>query len=70
MYEHKTKFVSGFTEKYKISRLVYFEDCANINDAIAREKQIKGWVRARKIALINEMNPKWKDLSHDWFKQG
>jgi len=54
--------IEGFTKKYNITRLVYFEVFNNIEDAIRREKQIKGWVRKKKIALIESMNPDWKDL--------
>jgi putative endonuclease len=65
--EHKLGKVKGFTSKYNIKKLVYFEGGGNINEAIYREKQIKGWVRLRKIALIEEVNPGWKDLSDGWF---
>ena len=64
--EHKRKLIPGFTEKYGISRLVYFECFASPTDAIAREKQLKTWRRSRKIALIEAKNPVWKDLSADW----
>ena len=57
----------GFTFKYKINRLVYYEQFGDIRAAIGREKQIKGWLRAKKIALIQPMNPQWKDLSVDWY---
>lgn len=69
VYEHKQKLVPGFTEKYNISRLVYFEETSDVRDAIAREKQIKGWTRAKKIALIESINPEWKDLSDGWYEQ-
>ena len=62
VYEHKNKLIEGFTKKYNITRLVYFEVFNNIEDAIRREKQIKGWVRKKKIALIESINPEWKDL--------
>jgi len=62
VYEHKTKLVQGFTQKYNVDRLVYYEACANIVDAIRREKQLKGWTRKRKDALVNILNPKWDDL--------
>ena len=62
VYEHKNKLIDGFTKKYNITRLVYFEVFNNIEDAIRREKQIKGWVRKKKIALIESINPEWKDL--------
>ena len=63
IYEHKHHLVNGFTKKYKIGKLVYFEETNDINAAISREKQIKGWLRKKKIALIESMNPGWKDLS-------
>lgn len=65
--EHKGKLVSGFTSKYNIDRLIYFEATHDVNAAIAREKQIKGWRRSKKIALIESMNPELKDLSIEWF---
>ncbi|MBA4421392.1 MAG: endonuclease [Anaerolinea sp.] len=67
MYEHKNKLVAGFTARYNVDRLVYCEDTANILDAIAREKQLKGWLRIKKIKLIESINPGWDDLSKDWF---
>lgn len=66
--EHKEKRTAGFTSRYNVNRLVYFEDTHDINAAIAREKQIKGWLRQRKIALIESTNPTWRDLSDDWLK--
>jgi putative endonuclease len=68
MYEHKNKLVPGFTERYNVTRLVYFEETRDIDAAIRREKEIKGWLRKRKIELIVGMNPTWKDLSEDWFE--
>ncbi|RKY24786.1 MAG: GIY-YIG nuclease family protein [Planctomycetota bacterium] len=67
VYEHKNKLISGFTEKYNISRLIYFETFGEVYSAIAREKVIKGWLRKRKIELINKTNPDWEDLSSDWY---
>ncbi len=67
VYQHKCKIADGFTRKYKISKLVYFEMTESINSAITREKQIKGWLRKKKTALIESFNPAWKDLSEDWF---
>jgi putative endonuclease len=64
--EHKDKLVPGFTSKYNIARLVYCDTFADIREAIAREKQIKGWLRSKKIALIESVNPTWKDLSQEW----
>ncbi len=64
--EHKSKSNPGFTERYNVNRLVYFEHYTNISDAIIREKEIKRWKRARKVALFIKSNPTWKDLSVDW----
>ena len=61
--EHKQKLVAGFTSTYNISRLVYYEDFRDIRAAIRREKEIKGWLRSKKIALIESRNPTWQDLS-------
>ena len=61
VYEHKHKLIEGFTKKYSITRLVYYEETADIQTAIAREKEIKGWLRHKKIALIESRNPKWQD---------
>jgi putative endonuclease len=63
VHEHKQKLIPGFTTKYNISRLVYFEATQDVRAAIEREKQIKGWLRRKKIALIESVNPKWEDLS-------
>ena len=62
VYEHKSKLAEGFTGKYNIIKLVYYEIYEDIHEAIAREKQIKGGSRVKKISLIEEMNPAWKDL--------
>ena len=64
--EHKNGQVKGFTSKYHITKLVYYEQGDNIETAISREKQLKGWLRSRKIALIESVNPQWRDLSEDW----
>jgi putative endonuclease len=66
VYEHKQKLVPGFTAKYNISRLVFFEATTDILSAIAREKQIKGWLRVKKTNLIESTNPEWLDLAEDW----
>jgi putative endonuclease len=66
VYQHKQGQGSKFTSKYKITKLVYYEAYQEVEDAIVREKQIKGWKRAKKITLINEMNPNWEDLSAEW----
>ena len=62
VYEHKNKLVAGFTQKYNVDRLVYFEVCSDIIVAIEREKQIKGWSRKKKQDLVNSLNPEWDDL--------
>ena len=69
VYQHKQKLVPGFTTKYNITQLVYFEATQDVRAAIAREKQIKGWLRTRKIALIEAANPEWKDLSIGWHER-
>lgn len=63
VYEHKNKLIDGFTKKYNLTKLVHFEETSDINAAILREKQIKGWLRSKKIQLIEMSNPLWKDLS-------
>ena len=67
VYQHKSKLVEGFTKKYNIDRLIYYETFSDVLSAITREKSIKGWLRSKKIELINSMNPDWKDLSKDWY---
>jgi putative endonuclease len=66
VYEHKNKLVKGFTKNYNINILVYYESTSDVFSAIAREKEIKGWVRSRKVSLIESVNPDWKDLSKDF----
>jgi len=63
LYEHKNKMVKGFTERYNVNRLVYYEETSDILTAIAREKEIKRWRREKKDALVVAVNPEWKDLS-------
>jgi len=63
IYEHKSKQVEGFTKKYNLTKLVYFEEFNSPKDAIASEKRIKGWLRRKKNNLINSINPEWKDLA-------
>jgi putative endonuclease len=65
--QHRQKMVEGFTLRYHVLRLVYWERYDDIRGAIAREKQIKGWSRAKKIALIESRNPKWKDMAEGYF---
>ena len=62
VYEHKNNFVDSFTNKYKIHKLVYFEQYQDVTLAIQREKQLKGWTRNKKDELINKSNPRWDDL--------
>jgi putative endonuclease len=64
--EHRDGQIPGFTKKYHIHKLVYFEQGDDINSALFREKQVKKWRREKKIALIESVNPKWRDLSDDW----
>ena len=67
IYQHKNKLIEGFTKRYNITQLVYFESSDDVTAAIAREKQIKGLLRSKKIELIKTLNPQWKDLSDGWF---
>ena len=67
VYEHKHHLIKGFTDKYEVTKLVYYEETSDVKEAIRREKQIKGWLRRKKIALIEAMNPQWTDLSQGWF---
>jgi len=64
--EHQSGAIPGFSEKYKVKRLVYYESTNHAKEAIAREKQIKGWLRERKIDLIESVNPGWCDLAAEW----
>ena len=68
IYEHKEKIVEGFTKRYDLTRLVFFEETDEISSAIDREKQIKGWMRKKKLKLIESENPRWEDLAEDWFE--
>jgi putative endonuclease len=65
IYEHKHELIEGFTEKYKVKKLIYLEEYINIKDAIAREKQLKNWHRDWKINLIKKINPDFKELAED-----
>jgi putative endonuclease len=64
--QHKLKLIPGYTKRYNITRLVYSENVADIRYAIAREKELKGWRRAKKVALIESANHRWRDLAEDW----
>ncbi|HZR69208.1 MAG TPA: GIY-YIG nuclease family protein [Burkholderiales bacterium] len=68
LFEHKNKLADGFTKQYQIDRLVHFEETSDVTSAIEREKQIKGWLRDKKIALVESGNPTWEDLSEAWYK--
>ncbi len=67
IYEHKNKLVSGFSSKYNVKKLVYYEEFTTLNEAITREKQIKGGSRQKKVDLIKNLNPEWKDLYEEFF---
>ena len=66
LYEHRNHLADGFTKKYNVNKLVYFEHTCDIRSAIEREKQLKGWTHAKKNALISTTNPDWHDLPADW----
>ena len=65
--QHKVHTFPGFTARYDVQRLLYYECCGSVLKAITREKQLKGWIRKKKIALIEKSNPQWKDLSRGWY---
>ena len=67
VYEHKNKLIEGFTQKYNVNKLVYFEQTTDIKAAIEREKQLKGWNRKRKNELVGSINCDWIDLSNGWY---
>jgi putative endonuclease len=69
LFEHKSKLREGFTKRYNIDRLVYFEQTEDVLSAITREKQLKSWNRSKKIALVESVNPTWEDLSAEWYKK-
>ena len=66
LYQHKSKMLKGFTEKYNVNKLVYFEETTDVLSAITREKEIKKWRRDKKDELVSSTNPKWRDLSEAW----
>ena len=66
VYQHKNKLIKGFTEKYNVNKLVYFEQTTDVDAAITREKQIKQWRREKKNRLVESMNKNWEDLSEQW----
>ena len=67
LYEHKHALVDGFTKKYNVNKLVYYERGTNVYAALEREKEIKKWRREKKNSLVMTMNPEWRDLSLEWF---
>ena len=67
LYEHKNEQIDGFTKKYHVHKLVYFEEYSDVNRAIAREKQLKHWTRVKKNALVETKNPDWKDFGEGYF---
>ena len=67
VYEHKHKLAEGFTKKYNITKLVYYEMTNEVKSTIEREKEIKGWLRSKKLALVESMNPQWADLAEGWY---
>lgn len=68
LYEHKSEHIEGFTKKYHIHKLIYFEEYSEINDAISREKQLKHWVREKKNSLIVAKNPTWSDIGESFIQ--
>ena len=67
VYEHQNKLTAGFASKYDMNMLMYYESTEDVEAAITREKQLKGWLRSRKIELIEAFNPLWKNLSMEWY---
>ena len=67
-YEHRHKLVPGFTQKYNVTKLVYYQETSSVESAIIREKQIKGWLRSKKAALVASSNPYWVDLAEGWYE--
>ncbi len=67
IFQHKQKTHSGFTARYNCNRLIWFEPSSDVSAAIQREKELKGWTRAKKIVLVEAANPTWEDLSASWY---
>jgi putative endonuclease len=70
VWQHKTKAIEGFSKRYGLNRLVYFEQFRDVNNAIAWEKSVKGLLRSKKLALIERVNPQWRDLGAGWYGDG
>ena len=68
-YQHKEGTTPGFCSRYRLTYLLHHEETSDVREAIAREKHVKGWTRARKIALIESVNPEWRDLSEEWHRE-
>lgn len=68
VHEHRQKLVPGFTRKYNLTWLAYFEETSDVESTVARERQVKKWRRSKKVALIESMNPAWKDLAMAWYE--
>jgi putative endonuclease len=66
VFQHKQKQIAGFTQRYNVTQLMHYEVFGDVRLAIAREKQVKAWRREKRVALISERNPHWRDLSEDW----
>ena len=66
VHQHKNGLIKGFTKRYNVDQLVYYAETDDVMEAICFEKKIKGWLRSRKIELIESKNPDWKDLAEDW----
>ncbi len=69
VWEHKNHYRDGFTKDHEVTKLLYVEDYSRMDDAIAREKQLKGWTRGKKLALVRARNPRWNDLAWNWFEE-
>ena len=69
VFEHKSKSIPGFTKRYNITMLVWYDTFTDVSEAIEAEKRIKGWNRSKKLRLVEEINPKWLDLSASWSSQ-
>ena len=67
--QHKRKLIKGFTRRYNITMLVWYERFNDVNEAIECEKRIKGWRRSKKVELVEQQNPRWKDLAADWYEE-
>jgi putative endonuclease len=67
VFEHKQGHPEGFTSKYHVTKLVYHDSTSDVGSAIAREKELKGWRRSKKVALVESVNPEWRDLALRWY---